>query len=81
MNRIIEVLKGKDLAWCMLVTVILLSIIGFGFYSLTTGKDLRLIEIVLTALLMKFGTLVDYKYGSSRGSREKTELLNKTPNS
>lgn len=70
-----DFLKGKDIGWWLLVLIMLAAIVAFGFYSLATGKDLRLIEIILTAILMKFGTLVDYKYGSSKGSRDKTELL------
>ncbi len=67
--------QSKDNWWGWLVLIILFAIIGFGAYALITGKDLRIIEVVLTALLMKFGTMIDYRYGSSKGSKEKTELL------
>ena len=66
---------NKDWTWGAIVIIILLAIIGFGCYSLATGKDLKVIEVVLTALLMKFGTLIDFKYGSSKGSKEKTEMM------
>lgn len=70
-------MENRDKVWGRIVMVLLIAIVGFAAYSLVTGTDLDIIEVVLTALIMKFGTLMDYRYGSSKSSHEKTELLNK----
>jgi hypothetical protein len=64
---------------------ILGAIIVIGFFSIIgivfklempqTNKDLGL--IVIGALVAKFGDVVGYFYGSSKGSADKTELINK----
>lgn len=68
---------NKDGQWLLVVLLMLLTIIAFGWYSLVTGKDLRSIESVLLLLTVRLGTLLDFRWGSSRSSQEKTELLNK----
>ena len=64
---------------------ILGAIIVIGFFSIIaivfklempqSNKDLGL--IVIGALVAKFGDVVGYFYGSSKGSADKTELINK----
>ena len=64
---------------------ILGAIIVIGFFSIIgivfklempqPNKDLGL--IVIGALVAKFGDVVGYFYGSSKGSADKTELINK----
>lgn len=68
---------NKDGQWLLLVLVMLVTVIGFGWYSLVTGKDLRGIEVVMVLLSLRIGSLLDFKYGSSKSSQEKTELLKK----
>ena len=59
---------NKDMWWGPLVLLMLLAVIGFAAYALVTGKDLTVIAIVLTALLMKLGTMLDFRYGNSKKS-------------
>ena len=67
--------QNKDNWWGWLVLVILLAIIGLSAYCLVTGKAIGPVEVVVTALILKLGTLMDYRYGSSKGSQEKTAML------
>jgi hypothetical protein len=67
--------KEIDIQWLSIVMLLLLAIIGLAWYALVTGKNIQVIEVVLTALILKLGTMIDYKYGSSAGSKEKTELM------
>jgi hypothetical protein len=39
----------------------------------------EVLNLVIGALIGSFATVVGYFYGSSKGSSEKTELLNKKP--
>ncbi len=66
----------EDKYWFGLVVLMLVAIIAFGGYGLYTGKSLEAILVIVGGLLAKIGTLLDYKYGSSQGSKDKTELLN-----
>ena len=65
----------NDKWWGPIVVIILGAIITFAGYALYTGKNLTVIEVVLTALIMKLGTMMDYRYGSSKGSRDKTDII------
>jgi hypothetical protein len=66
---------------------ILGSLIVLGFFVLLIllvvldipepNKDL--LNLVVGALIGSFATVVGYFYGSSLGSKEKTDILNKTP--
>jgi drug/metabolite transporter (DMT)-like permease len=63
------------------------SLIVLGFFVLLIllvlldipepNKDL--LNLVVGALIGSFATVVGYFYGSSLGSKEKTDILNKTP--
>jgi heme O synthase-like polyprenyltransferase len=41
------------------------------------AKNTDVLNLVIGALIGSFSTIVGYFYGSSKGSSEKTELLNK----
>jgi uncharacterized membrane protein len=69
--------KSKDMWWGPLTLLMLLAIIGYGWYALTHERPLNIIDVIVTALLLRMSTMVDYRYGSSKGSKEKTELLTK----
>jgi hypothetical protein len=64
-----------DWQWLILVLVHLGAIIGLAWYALVTGKSLEIITVIVAALIMRVGTLIDYKYGSSEGSKTKTGLM------
>lgn len=63
--------------WYTIVLILLAAIIFFGCYALITGKHLELISVVITALILRLGTMLDFKYGSSEGSKTKTTLMAK----
>lgn len=56
----------RDWSWIIIVMTLLVAIISLAWYSMVTGKSLTLIEVVLTALILKWGTLIDYRYGNSK---------------
>jgi hypothetical protein len=44
-----------------------------------TSKSPESVNMTLGALLAAFGTVVGYFYGSSKGSADKNDLINKKP--
>lgn len=50
---------------------ILVSVIGAAAYCLVTGKELKGIEVVLVQLFGVLTVLVSFRYGSSKGSKDK----------
>jgi drug/metabolite transporter (DMT)-like permease len=73
-------MKGKDL-----FQYILGGLIVIGFFILlyllvnaeVPEKNQGLLNLVVGALIGSFATVVSYFYGSSKGSAEKTDLLQK----
>lgn len=70
----------RDNWWGWIVLILLVAVIGFATYSLVSGKSLTVIEVVITALVLKLNTMLDFRYGSSKSSQEKTEILTKPTN-
>lgn len=70
----------KDSWWGWLVTLMLLALIGFAWYCLSTGKTLEGVSIVVGVLISKVGTMIDFRYGSSKGSADKTQMIAKKTN-
>jgi len=73
-------MKTKDLiqyALGALITIGFFSILYIVFFfAMPEGnKDFGL--LVIGALIAKFGDVVSYFYGSSKGSSDKTELMHK----
>ena len=70
-----------------LLMYILGGLIVFGFFALMAlliyitipqpNKDL--LNIAIGSLIAAFATVVGYFYGSSKGSADKNELINKKP--
>lgn len=79
MQKIIEALKGKDLGFWAFLFLVTFALIGFGVACLMMGKTLDGISIIVGCLITQMGTLINYRYGSSKGSKDKTELLSKVP--
>lgn len=70
-------MKIKDIfmyALGALITVGFFCTLVFLIYS---GSYPDAVNLIIGTLLTTFGTVVGYFYGSSKGSSEKTELLNK----
>lgn len=69
-----------------IATLILGAIIVIGFFTLLIilvnrqipEENFAILNIVVGALIGSFSTVVGYYYGSSIGSKDKTELISKT---
>ena len=64
--------------WFVLSMILLAAIIGFGFVCLFTGKSLAGVSLIVGCLITKLGTLIDYMYGSSQGSKDKDKMNEKS---
>jgi hypothetical protein len=56
------------------------SVVFVCMFFPPTGLDqasLTIVSILVTALTVKFGTVVDYNYGSSQGSKDRAEVQDK----
>jgi cytochrome c biogenesis protein CcdA len=76
-------MKAKDLAMYILGAIIVLGFFGLLGMLIIKGipqTNEQLLNIAIGTLLAAFGTVVGYFYGSSSGSKDKTELLNKKTN-
>ncbi len=73
----IDNLKGKNLGFWLVLLTMLWALIGFGIACLITGKTLDGVSIIIGALIGNISLLMNFKWGSSDGSKKKTELLNK----
>ena len=69
--------NGNVAGFAVLV-LCLLALIGMAFYALMTGQSLEPIGDIKTDLSSVVLLLIGYFWGSSKGSKEKTELLRST---
>lgn len=69
--------QTKDIWWGIITSLLLLALIAMAAYCLKTRQTLDGVALIIGGLSMKLGTLIDFRYGSSAGSKEKTELLAK----
>ena len=67
----------KDYWWGPLTFLVLSALVIFGIYCLSTGRTLDGVALIVGVLISKLGTLIDFRYGSSQGSKSKTDLLAK----
>lgn len=51
------------------------SLIGFGFYAITTGKSLESAGLIITFLTGTVTGLIGYWWGTSAGSKEKDNAI------
>ena len=75
MNRLIDILAGKDLGFWILVILLVAFLMWLVGYSVISGKPLREVGAEVTMLSNVLMLLVGYRYGSSKGSKDK----DKTP--
>ena len=74
----------KNINWKESYMYILGSLIVIGFFGLLyllirfsiPAENINMLNIVVGALIGSFTTVVGYFFGSSKGSAEKTQLLN-----
>ena len=77
MGTFLDRLKGKDLGFWAMLFVLLAALIGFGYYALLHGVNLDGVSIIIGALIQALALLMNYRWGSSKGSKDKTDLLAK----
>ena len=76
-------MRTKDLAMYILGAIIVVGFFGLLGMLIVKGvpeTNEQLLNIAIGTLLAAFGTVVGYFYGSSLGSKDKTELINKKSN-
>ncbi len=71
MNQLRTLIEGKDIWWGIITMIMLLALIGFGWYSLAKGKTMDPANLVIGGLMTNMGMLLSFRYGSSKGSKEK----------
>ena len=76
MKQVITDIFGKDVWWGIIVVMLLLAVIGAGAYALVTDKELKGVAMILVQLFSFLTLLLSFRYGSSKGSKDKD---NKTP--
>ena len=68
--------KQHDWSWGVTTWGILGALIAFAAVGLLMGKELTGILVIVGVLVSKLGTLIDFRYGSSKGSKDKETILN-----
>lgn len=66
----------KDIGFWVLLLLILFFLMGLIAYCVATGASLKEVSDIKDLLKDVLLMLVAYRWGSSRGSKDKTELLN-----
>ena len=74
--QMIVALKGKDIWWAVITLLLLVNVCGLAWYSAVTGKDLKPLEGVVMQLVSFLTLLLGFRYGSSKGSKEKDKNNN-----
>lgn len=69
-------MKSKDIFFYILGTVIVIGFFVVLIVLIKTDKFPDSLNMAIGALLAAFGTVVGYFFGSSKGSADKSELLN-----
>ena len=72
-------MKTKDIFMYALGALIVVGFFAVSVYLIYSGEYNDALMLIIGALIGAFSTVVGYFYGSSKGSSDKTELLNKTP--
>ncbi len=72
----------KVTGWIKISLSIVITIGFFAvlFYLITTGKYESAVNLLIGAVIAAFTTIINYHYGSSKGSSDKTKILEKTLN-
>lgn len=70
----------QEIMFYTILVILILAIIGFGVYCIRHKVSLEPIGVILTFLTLRAGSLMDYRWGSSVGSKDKDkQLANTTP--
>jgi hypothetical protein len=69
-------MKVSEIYMYVLGTLVVLGCFGITIYLIYSGKYPDAFMLIIGALIGAFSTVVGYFFGSSKGSADKTELLN-----
>ena len=72
-------MKAKEVFFYILGTVIVIGFFVILWVLIKTDKFPDSLNMAIGALLAAFGTVVGYFFGSSKGSADKSEILNNKP--
>ena len=72
-------MKTRDIFFYTLGALIVVGFFIVLVVLMYTSKSSESVNMTLGALLAAFGTVVGYFYGSSKGSADKNDLINKKP--
>lgn len=77
-SKLSEVFKGRDVWWGPITVLLIGSLIGFACYALGSGKSLDSASLVIGGLISNAGLMLNFRYGSSKGSKDKDSKQNET---
>lgn len=63
-----------------LITVCIIAVIGALLFVPVPEQNQRILDMCLGGLLVQFASVVNYFFGSSKGSADKTEMINAAKN-
>ncbi|PQJ09502.1 hypothetical protein CJD36_019885 [Flavipsychrobacter stenotrophus] len=75
-QKLLDAVKGKDVLLASQMIILISAIIGFGWYSIVTKRPLDGIALIVGALVTNYNTLVNFRWGSSKGSKDKDKNIN-----
>lgn len=67
--------NSKDYLFSAVLLLMLLALVGFGFMATLKKIDLTPAAVIITFLATNCVTLIGYRWGSSKGSKDKDALL------
>ena len=70
-------MKLRNIFMYILGALIVIGFFATTIYLIASKANTDALMLILGALIGAFSTVVGYFYGSSKGSADKTELLNK----
>lgn len=71
-------MKAKEIYMYALGAIVTIGFFAITIYLIYSGKYNDAVMLIIGALIGAFTTVVGYFFGSSKGSADKTELLNNT---
>jgi len=72
-----KAMKAKDIFMYILGALIVIGFFITLIFLIKAGTFENTLNLVVGALIGAFATVVSYFYGSSKGSSDKTEMMNK----
>ena len=66
MNEFVKKLFGSDPWWGPLTLIMVLALCGFGWFAIAHKTSLDPAALVVGGLMAQLGTLINFRYGSSK---------------